>query len=49
MRLYIHFSSNTSSDPLSDDGTEIFIELTLKTEQDEYVREKIKWTPIQYL
>eukprot|EP01117_Protostelium_nocturnum_P004082 TRINITY_DN1536_c3_g1_i2.p1 TRINITY_DN1536_c3_g1~~TRINITY_DN1536_c3_g1_i2.p1 ORF type:complete len:1084 (-),score=304.60 TRINITY_DN1536_c3_g1_i2:217-3468(-) len=25
-----------------------FIELTLKAEQDEYVREGIKWTPIQY-
>ena len=27
---------------------QIFIELTLKTEQEEYVREQIKWTPIQY-
>ncbi|KAF9507018.1 hypothetical protein BS47DRAFT_1373992 [Hydnum rufescens UP504] len=27
---------------------QIFIELTLKTEQEEYVREKIKWTPINY-
>ncbi|TFY81520.1 hypothetical protein EWM64_g2493, partial [Hericium alpestre] len=27
---------------------QIFIELTLKTEQDEYVREQIKWTPIKY-
>ncbi|KZT30781.1 hypothetical protein NEOLEDRAFT_1186966 [Neolentinus lepideus HHB14362 ss-1] len=27
---------------------QIFIELTLKAEQDEYVREQIKWTPIKY-
>ncbi|CAG8461797.1 11157_t:CDS:10 [Acaulospora colombiana] len=27
---------------------QIFIELTLKTEQEEYVREKIKWTPIEF-
>ncbi|CAG8432949.1 9867_t:CDS:10 [Diversispora eburnea] len=27
---------------------QIFIELTLKTEQEEYVREKIKWTPISF-
>ncbi|TFY71324.1 hypothetical protein EVG20_g1674 [Dentipellis fragilis] len=27
---------------------QIFIELTLKTEQEEYVREEIKWTPIKY-
>ncbi|CUA68257.1 Myosin-1 [Rhizoctonia solani] len=27
---------------------QIFIELTLKTEQEEYVREQIKWTPIEY-
>ncbi|KAN0100376.1 P-loop containing nucleoside triphosphate hydrolase protein [Tylopilus felleus] len=27
---------------------QIFIELTLKTEQEEYVREQIKWTPIDY-
>ncbi|CAE7173042.1 unnamed protein product [Rhizoctonia solani] len=27
---------------------QIFIELTLKTEQEEYVREEIKWTPIDY-
>lgn len=27
---------------------QIFIELTLKAEQDEYVREGIKWTPIDY-
>jgi Myosin head (motor domain) len=27
---------------------QIFIELTLKAEQEEYVREKIKWTPINY-
>lgn len=27
---------------------QIFIQLTLKTEQDEYVREQIKWTPIDY-
>jgi hypothetical protein len=27
---------------------EIFIQLTLKTEQEEYVREQIKWTPIDY-
>lgn len=27
---------------------QIFIELTLKTEQEEYVREQIKWTPINY-
>ncbi|TFK84196.1 hypothetical protein K466DRAFT_233629 [Polyporus arcularius HHB13444] len=27
---------------------QIFIELTLKTEQEEYVREQIKWTPIKY-
>lgn len=27
---------------------QIFIELTLKTEQDEYVSEKIQWTPIKY-
>ncbi|KAK9470285.1 P-loop containing nucleoside triphosphate hydrolase protein [Dipodascopsis tothii] len=27
---------------------QIFIQLTLKTEQDEYVREQIKWTPINY-
>jgi hypothetical protein len=26
---------------------QIFIELTLKTEQEEYVREQIKWTPIK--
>lgn len=25
-----------------------FIQLTLKAEQDEYIREKITWTPIQY-
>jgi myosin-1 len=25
-----------------------FIELTLKAEQEEYVREGIKWTPIKY-
>ncbi|CAB46766.1 myosin type I [Schizosaccharomyces pombe] len=27
---------------------QIFIELTLKTEQEEYVREQIAWTPIKY-
>ncbi|KAB8596068.1 hypothetical protein FH972_025779 [Carpinus fangiana] len=27
---------------------QIFIQLTLKTEQDEYAREKIQWTPIKY-
>jgi len=27
---------------------QIFIQLTLKTEQDEYEREQIKWTPIKY-
>ncbi|KAG5519156.1 hypothetical protein PMAC_002244 [Pneumocystis sp. 'macacae'] len=27
---------------------QIFVELTLKAEQEEYVREKIKWTPINY-
>ena len=27
---------------------QIFIQLTLKTEQEEYVREKIQWTPIDY-
>ncbi|KAG2022879.1 microfilament motor [Coprinopsis cinerea AmutBmut pab1-1] len=27
---------------------QIFIELTLKTEQEEYVREQIKWTPIKF-
>lgn len=27
---------------------QIFIELTLKAEQDEYVREKIEWKPISY-
>lgn len=27
---------------------QIFIQLTLKSEQDEYVREKIQWTPIKF-
>ncbi|KTW30754.1 hypothetical protein T552_00466 [Pneumocystis carinii B80] len=27
---------------------QIFVELTLKAEQEEYVREKVKWTPIDY-
>ncbi|KAJ5528231.1 Myosin-1 [Penicillium frequentans] len=27
---------------------QIFIQLTLKAEQDEYAREEIKWTPIKY-
>ncbi|EMR11363.1 hypothetical protein PNEG_00390 [Pneumocystis murina B123] len=27
---------------------QIFVELTLKAEQEEYIREKIKWTPINY-
>lgn len=27
---------------------QIFIQLTLKTEQDEYIAEQIKWTPIDY-
>ena len=27
---------------------QIFIELTLKAEQEEYVSEGIKWTPIDY-
>ncbi|ODV87829.1 hypothetical protein CANARDRAFT_26030 [[Candida] arabinofermentans NRRL YB-2248] len=27
---------------------QIFIQLTLKSEQDEYVREQIQWTPIKY-
>lgn len=27
---------------------QIFIELTLKAEQEEYVSEGIKWTPIEY-
>jgi myosin-1 len=27
---------------------QIFIQLTLKTEQEEYARERIKWTPINY-
>ena len=27
---------------------QIFIQLTLKAEQDEYVQEQIKWTPIDY-
>ncbi|OLL21841.1 Myosin-1 [Neolecta irregularis DAH-3] len=27
---------------------QIFIQLTLKTEQEEYIREQIKWTPIDY-
>eukprot|EP01102_Stenamoeba_stenopodia_P011541 TRINITY_DN3559_c0_g1_i1.p1 TRINITY_DN3559_c0_g1~~TRINITY_DN3559_c0_g1_i1.p1 ORF type:complete len:962 (+),score=289.09 TRINITY_DN3559_c0_g1_i1:505-3390(+) len=27
---------------------QLFIELTLKTEQEEYVREGIRWTPVEY-
>lgn len=27
---------------------QIFIQLTLKEEQEEYVKEGIKWTPVQY-
>ena len=27
---------------------QIFIELTLKAEQEEYIKEKIKWTPIDF-
>jgi myosin-1 len=27
---------------------QVFIELTLKSEQEEYVREGIRWTPIEY-
>jgi myosin-1 len=27
---------------------QVFIELTLKSEQEEYVREKIPWEPVQY-
>jgi myosin-1 len=27
---------------------QVFIELTLKSEQEEYVREGIQWTPIDY-
>ena len=27
---------------------QIFIQLTLKAEQEEYAREQIKWTPIKY-
>lgn len=27
---------------------QIFIELTLKTEQEEYAQEQIKWTPIDF-
>ena len=27
---------------------QLFIELTLKTEQDEYVAEGVEWTPIEY-
>lgn len=27
---------------------QIFIQFTLKNEQEEYVREGIKWTPIEY-
>jgi myosin-1 len=27
---------------------QLFIELTLKSEQEEYVREGIKWEPIKY-
>lgn len=27
---------------------QIFIQLTLKAEQDEYVQEQIKWTPVEY-
>jgi myosin-1 len=27
---------------------QVFIELTLKSEQEEYVREGIKWEPIKY-
>lgn len=34
--------------PLRPPVQQIFIELTLKTEQEEYVREQIKWTPIDY-
>lgn len=30
------------------DKQQIFIQLTLRTEQEEYTREKIKWTPIKY-
>jgi myosin-1 len=28
---------------------QVFIELTLKAEQEEYVKEGIKWTPVQYV
>lgn len=28
---------------------QIFIELTLKAEQEEYMNEGIQWTPVQYV
>lgn len=39
-----HFSINFVNEKLQ----QIFIELTLKAEQEEYVREGIKWTEIEY-
>jgi myosin-1 len=41
---FLIFSINFVNEKLQ----QIFIELTLKAEQEEYVAEGIKWTPIEY-
>ena len=43
-KLFLFKSSNYVNEKLQ----QIFIQFTLKNEQEEYVREGIKWTPIDY-
>lgn len=45
---YSAFASNLLFKKSHKTLRQIFIQLTLKTEQEEYVREQIKWTPIDY-
>lgn len=46
--LFISFKTQLVSQTL-ETLHQIFIDLTLKTEQAEYVREGIKWEPVQYI
>jgi len=51
--MLISFSQHNSFEQLcinyvNEKLQQIFIELTLKQEQEEYVREQIKWTPVSF-
>ena len=45
---FIHIFILHFSNYVNEKLQQIFIQFTLKNEQEEYVREGIKWTPIEY-